>query len=67
MSRQYKAIIRLYKIVVIRQGTCDSITSECKTTIIKRSGMRRSEVQYGGGESHESLWKRLLGVVSDDK
>jgi len=31
--------------------------------------MRGSEVQYreGGGEGNESLWKRFLGVICDEK
>ena len=33
----------------------------------KKSGMRRSEVQYRDGGVDESLWKRFIGVVSDEK
>jgi len=33
----------------------------------KGSGMRRSEVQYREGRRNESLWKRFIGVVIDEK
>jgi hypothetical protein len=29
--------------------------------------MRRSEVQYREGRRNESLWKRFIGAVSDEK
>jgi len=32
----------------------------------KGSGMGRSEVQYGEG-GNESLWKRFIGIVSDEE
>jgi len=33
---------------------------------VKQSGMRRSEGRSMGG-ADESLWKRFIGVVSDEK